>query len=83
MGASKLGGALSALLLFALRVAVTLFGAYTAFEIRTYAIREYGPLIHECVSLPGKASSSARAQYSSAVPHARGGTSAPRGAALY
>ena len=31
------------------RIAVTLFGCYTAFEIRTYAIREYGPLIHECV----------------------------------
>lgn len=28
---------------------VIAFAAYSAFHIRTIAIREYGPLIHECV----------------------------------
>jgi hypothetical protein len=43
-------GLLLLLLKVLVRLAVALFGCYTAFEIRTYAIREYGPLIHECAT---------------------------------
>lgn len=28
--------------------AIVLYGAYAAFEIRTYAIKDYGRIIHEC-----------------------------------
>lgn len=51
---------LQALLLWVVRLALVAVGCYTAFEIRTYAIKEYGPLIHECApsSSPARAGAS-------------------------
>jgi hypothetical protein len=35
-----------------LQLVCILFAMRSAFEIRTFAIKEYGRLIHECVHLP-------------------------------
>ena len=40
------------LVVLVLQLVVVLFACRSAFEIRTFAIKEYGRLIHECVRLP-------------------------------
>lgn len=43
---------LTAAAVVVLQVVAVLFACRSAFEIRTFAIKEYGRIIHECVHLP-------------------------------